>query len=103
MGGMPTNWKTQVIRDEKSNAIVPGLLAVFGRQAADTTLELVKPNSPKIELPKDAGHASIARMDKMRNAKGPIPTAMLRRELQSTMQTLAPVYRNSADLAKGKG
>merc|ERR1712100_416584 len=126
MGGIPTNWKTQVVKDA-SNEIVPGLLAageagcasvhganrlganslldlvVFGRQAADTTLELVKPNSPKIELPKDAGHASISRMDKMRNAKGPIPTAMLRRELQSTMQTLAPVYRNSADLAKGKG
>merc|ERR1712242_117144 len=26
MGGIPTNWKTQVIRDE-SNVIVPGLLA----------------------------------------------------------------------------
>jgi len=126
MGGVPTNWKTQVIRDEKSNDIVPGLLAagevgcasvhganrlganslldlvVFGRQAADTTLELVKPNSPKVELPKDAGHATIARMDKMRNAKGPLPTAMLRRELQVTMQTLAPVYRNSAD-REGQG
>merc|ERR1712118_379467 len=79
MGGVPTNWKTQVIRDEKSNDIVPGLLAagevgcasvhganrlganslldlvVFGRQAADTTLELVKPNSPKGDLPKDKG------------------------------------------------
>ena len=29
-----------------------------------------------------AGEASIARMDKMRNATGPIPTAVLRRELQ---------------------
>merc|ERR1711871_278579 len=126
MGGVPTNWKCQVLKG-KCNTVVPGLLAagevgcasvhganrlganslldlvVFGRQAADTTLELVKPNSPKVELPKDAGRATIARMDKMRNAKGPIPTAMLRRELQTTMQTLAPVYRNSADLAKGKG
>merc|ERR1712031_72740 len=32
---------------------------------------------------------------------GPIPTADLRRELQVTMQKLAPVYRNSADLKKG--
>merc|ERR1719217_152920 len=113
MGGVPTNWKTQVIRDEKSNDIVPGLLAagevgcasVHGanRLGANSLLDLVKPNSPKVELPKDAGHATIARMDKMRNAKGPLPTAMLRRELQVTMQTLAPVYRNSADLAKGKG
>eukprot|EP00971_Amphidinium_carterae_P034658 682228-Amphidinium_carterae.1 len=41
-------------------------------------------------------------MDQMRNAKGPIPTADLRRELQVMMQSLAPVYRNSKDLAKGK-
>jgi len=78
MGGTPTNWKTQVL-DGPDNNIVPGLLAageagcasvhganrlganslldlvVFGRQAADTTAELVKPNSPKIELPKNAG------------------------------------------------
>merc|ERR1719236_217898 len=41
-------------------------------------------------------------MDKMRNSKGPIPTAELRRELQVNMQKYAPVYRNAADLKKGK-
>jgi len=125
MGGVPTDWKTQVIRGE-SNEIVPGLLAagenasasvhganrlganslldlvVFGRQAADTTAELVKPNSPPVQIPANAGEVSIARMDKMRYAKGPIPTADLRRELQVAMQKYAPVYRNSADLLKGK-
>merc|ERR1712012_436319 len=125
MGGIPTNWKTQCIKDA-SNAIVPGLLAagesgsasvhganrlganslldlvVFGRQAADTTAELVKPNSPPVQLPANAGEATIARMDQMRNCKGPIPTANLRRELQVSMQKYAPVYRNSEDLAKGK-
>merc|ERR1712166_490323 len=125
MGGIPTNWKTQVMRDA-SNEIVPGLLAagesgsasvhganrlganslldlvVFGRQAADTTAELVKPNSPPVKIPENAGAASIARMDKMRHATGPIPTADLRRELQVTMQTVCPVYRNSDDLAIGK-
>merc|ERR1712186_257908 len=122
--GIPTNWKTQVIRDE-SNVIVPGLLAagesgsasvhganrlganslldlvVFGRQAADTTAELVKPNSPPITLPANAGERTIQRFDQIRNCKGPIPTAELRRELQVTMQKLAPVYRNSEDLKKG--
>merc|ERR1719486_1679875 len=111
MGGMPTNWKTQVVRNAE-NTIVPGLLAareaasasvhganrlganslldlvVFGRQSADTTAQLVKPNSPPIELPANAGEKTIARMDKMRNAKGPIPTADFRRELQVTMQKL---------------
>merc|ERR1712179_840139 len=124
MGGMPTNWKTQCLRDE-SNTIVPGLLSagesgcasvhganrlganslldlvVFGRQAADTTAELVKPNSPPIELPKNAGEQMIARMDQMRWSKGPLPTADLRRELQRNMQKYAPVYRNAADMEKG--
>ena len=48
-------------------------LVVFGRQAADTTAELVKPKSPPVKLPAKAGEANIARMDKMRNAKGHIP------------------------------
>merc|ERR1719229_1426540 len=125
MGGIPTNWKTQVLRNEQ-NVIVPGLLAageagsasvhganrlganslldlvVFGRQAADTTAELVKPNSKPVELMANAGEKAIARMDKIRYSKGPIPTAALRRELQVNMQKYAPVYRNAEDLAKGK-
>ena len=39
-------------------------LVVVGRQAAVTTAELVKPNSPAVQLPKNADEASIARMDK---------------------------------------
>merc|ERR1740138_555844 len=124
MGGIPTNWKTQVL-DGPDNNVIGGLLAagecgsasvhganrlganslldlvVFGRQAADTTAELVKPNSPPVKIPEKAGERSIKRMDDLRNASGPIPTAMLRRELQITMQKLAPVYRNSDDLKKG--
>merc|ERR1719331_720992 len=124
MGGAPTNWKCQVLRG-KCETIVPGLLAageagsasvhganrlganslldlvVFGRQAADTTAELVKPNSLPVALPANAGEKTIARLDKIRNCSGPIPTAELRRELQVTMQKLAPVYRNSEDLKLG--
>jgi len=125
MGGIPTNWKTQVV-DGADNNIIAGLLAagesgcasvhganrlganslldlvVFGRQAADTTAELVKPNSPPVTFPAGAGERTIGRMDQLRNARGPLPTAMLRRELQTMMQTYAPVYRNSDDLATGK-
>merc|ERR1719352_1565937 len=127
MGGAPTNYKTQVVlpTDKDPSAIVPGLLAageagcasvhganrlganslldlvVFGRQSADTTAELVKPNSPPVALPKNAGEQTLARFDQIRHAKGPIPTADLRRELQVTMQKLAPVYRNSDDLKQG--
>merc|ERR1712054_512003 len=124
MGGMPTNWKTQVLSGPE-NKIVPGLLAagesgcasvhganrlganslldlvVFGRQAADTTAELVKPNSPPIELPDNAGEEMIQRMNELRTAKGPVPTAELRAKLQRSMQKYAPVYRNAADMEKG--
>jgi succinate dehydrogenase (ubiquinone) flavoprotein subunit len=125
MGGIPTNWKTQVV-EGASNKIIPGLyaageagcasvhganrlganslldLVVFGRQAADTTAQVVKPNSPAVQLPANAGEQSIARMDKIRHSKGSIPTAELRVELQRTMQKYAPVYRNSDDLKIGK-
>jgi len=75
---------------------------VFGRQAADTTAELVKPNSPPVPIPANMGERTIKRLDQMRYATGPIPTATLRRELQVLMQTYAPVYRNSKDMAIGK-
>merc|ERR1711972_1227939 len=52
--------------------------------------------------PANAGERTMARFDQIRNAKGPIPTAVLRRELQVGMQKYAPVYRNAEDLEKGK-
>lgn len=127
MGGIPTNWKTQVVDGKAGGeSIIDGLyaagesgsasvhganrlganslldLVVFGRQSADTTAELVKPNSPPVTFPANAGERTIGRMDQLRHSRGPLPTAMLRRELQVMMQTHAPVYRNSADLAAGK-
>merc|ERR1719267_86065 len=76
-------------------------LVVFGRQAADTAAELVKPNSPPKPIPKDAGEYPISRMDAILNSKGSIPTAKIRTELQQAMQKYAPVYRNGDDLRKG--
>jgi len=126
MGGIPTNWKCQILKG-KCNTVVPGVLAageaasasvhganrlganslldlvVFGRQAADTTAQLVKPNSPPVTFgPKD-GERTIARLDWARNSNGPLPTAELRRELQVTMQTVCPVYRNAKDMKRGTG
>jgi succinate dehydrogenase (ubiquinone) flavoprotein subunit len=76
-------------------------LVVFGRQAADTAAELVKPNSPPMPIPKDAGEYAIGRMDAILQRKKGIPTAVIRTELQKTMQKYAPVYRNGDDLRKG--
>jgi len=124
MGGVPTDWKCQVLRG-KCNTTVPGLLAcgevasasvhganrlganslldlvVFGRQAADTTATLVKPNSPPVTFNATQGEKTIARLDHIRYSKGPLPTAELRRELQVTMQTVCPVYRNGEDMKRG--
>merc|ERR1719201_1311621 len=76
-------------------------LVVFGRQAADTAAELVKPNSPPKPIPKDAGEYAISRMDAILNRQKGIPTAKIRTELQTAMQKYAPVYRNGDDLRKG--
>merc|ERR550537_605100 len=76
-------------------------LVVFGRQAADTAAELVKPNSPPMPIPKDAGEYAISRMDAILNRQKGIPTPQIRTELQKNMQKYAPVYRNGDDLRIG--
>jgi succinate dehydrogenase (ubiquinone) flavoprotein subunit len=76
-------------------------LVVFGRACAHRIAEITKPGQPKAPLPKDAGLASIAEVDKLRYAQGAIPTAELRLEMQKTMQADAAVYRTSESLLEG--
>lgn len=45
------------------------------------------------DLPKDAGESSVANVDKLRFARGDIPTAALRLKMQKTMQQHAAVFR----------
>lgn len=127
MGGIPTNWKAQVLRPtkEEPNRIVPGLLAageaacasvhganrlganslldlvVFGRQSADTIAQILKPGTAAPKVPENAGASSIARLEKIRTSSGSVSTAQLRSKLQVAMQKYAPVYRNGEDLVKG--
>lgn len=101
MGGIPTNWKTEVIKQDRNgnDEIVHGLtscgeaacasvhganrlganslldLVVFGRRAAQTTQELYKPGQKQPDLPANAGEESIARLDAKRFAKGNHTTA----------------------------
>lgn len=122
MGGVPTNYKTQVLKNEE---VFHGLLAagevgaasvhganrlganslldlvVFGRQAADTIAEIVTPNSPPLPMADNAGEESIARFDYLRNKKGTMKTSEIRMEMQNTMQEYCPVYRNGPDLKTG--
>jgi succinate dehydrogenase / fumarate reductase flavoprotein subunit len=127
MGGIPTNYHTEVLRPTKDNpdAIVPGLMAVgeaacvsvhganrlgtnslldlvvFGRAAAHRAKETLTPGATQQALPANAGDASLARFDKTRNAKGGTKVAELRDTLQRTMQGHAAVFRNSKSLTEG--
>lgn len=97
MGGIPTNYKTEVLKYVNGkDVVVPGILAcgeaavasvhganrlganslldlvVFGRAAALTTKETFKPGQTQPELPKDAGEQSIAKIEALRTGKGTI-------------------------------
>ncbi|XP_067927835.1 succinate dehydrogenase [ubiquinone] flavoprotein subunit, mitochondrial-like [Watersipora subatra] len=127
MGGVPTNYKGQVIKhtEDGEDQVVPGLyaageaacvsvhganrlganslldLVVFGRACAITISEENKPGDKIKDLSEDAGEESIANMDKIRYSDGSIPTSQLRLKLQRTMQTNAAVFRDGPTLKEG--
>lgn len=126
MGGIPTNYKTEVTKIVNGKEeIVPGLLAcgeagvasvhganrlganslldlvVFGRAAALVTKEKYKPGQSQPELPKNAGEESIAKIEALKTGKGTIPVAKIRREMQRNMQRNAAVYRIQKTLEEG--
>ncbi|EJD73885.1 succinate dehydrogenase flavoprotein subunit [Loa loa] len=128
MGGIPTNYMGQVLtyKPDKGDQLVPGLyacgetaahsvhganrlganslldLVVFGRACAIDILEKAKKSPEKIpELPKGAGELTIANVDKLRFARGDIPTAALRLKMQKTMQQHAAVFRRGDILKEG--
>jgi succinate dehydrogenase (ubiquinone) flavoprotein subunit len=126
MGGIPTNYKGQVITHAGGkDAVVPGLwaageaaavsvhganrlganslldLVVFGRACANYIGEMLKPNTPHADLPKGAGEESIANVDKVRHADGSTNTAELRLKMQKTMQNNAAVFRDGPTLQEG--
>jgi succinate dehydrogenase (ubiquinone) flavoprotein subunit len=128
MGGVPTDWKTQVLTcDENGDDVfIPGLLAcgeaacasvhganrlganslldlvIFGRRAAQTTQEQFTPGQAHKPLPSDAGEFSIAKLDKIRYADGEHTPGKIRGELQKTMQRHAAVFRREDLLVEGK-
>jgi len=126
MGGVPTNYKGQVITYENGeDKIVPGLyaagetacasvhganrlganslldLVVFGRACSKTIAEENKPGDKVRELSVNAGEASVANLDKLRFANGSTPTAQLRLAMQKTMQNHAAVFRTGNVLKEG--
>jgi succinate dehydrogenase / fumarate reductase, flavoprotein subunit len=127
MGGIPTNYHGQALAGDPQDheKVVPGLyavgeaacvsvhganrlgsnslidLVVFGRAAALKCAEEVEPNTPHAEMPKDAGEASVARLDRYRFAEGATPTARLRDRMQRTMQSNCAVFRTGEILKDG--
>lgn len=127
MGGIPTNYKAQVvtIKDGNPDSIVPGLMAigeaacvsvhganrlgsnslldliVFGRAAARCCAELINSGMPHSPLKKDACEQALARFDRFRYAKGTEKTADIRLNMQKTMQNHAAVFRTGTVLEEG--
>jgi succinate dehydrogenase / fumarate reductase flavoprotein subunit len=127
MGGIPTNYRGEVIRPTAGNpdAVIPGLMAVgeaacvsvhganrlgcnslldivvFGRAAAHRAVELVRPGTAHSPLSASDGERAIARLDAIRHAKGPRKTAEIRVEMQRTMQNNCAVFRTAGVLRDG--
>ncbi|MBN8426663.1 MAG: succinate dehydrogenase flavoprotein subunit [Xanthomonadales bacterium] len=127
MGGLQTNYHGEVVTLKNGNpdTVVPGLyaigeaacvsvhganrlgsnslldLVVFGRAVANRCAETIKPSASHKALPASACDKALANLDKIRNAKGSLPTASIRMDMQRTMQADAAVFRTSATLAQG--
>jgi len=127
MGGIPTNYRTEVVtlKDGNPDHVVPGLMAigeaacvsvhganrlgsnslldiiVFGRSAAIRCAQLIKPGDAHKPLRRDAADQALARFDKIRHAQGSRATAEIRLDMQKTMQTKAAVFRTQSTLDEG--
>ena len=127
MGGIPTNYHGEVVhmKDGDPDAVVPGLFAVgeaacvsvhganrlgsnslidlvvFGRATGLRIKDTLAPNTPHTPLPKGSEEMALARLDTFRNAKGTVPTAQIRLEMQRTMQKNCAVFRDNALLTEG--
>jgi succinate dehydrogenase / fumarate reductase, flavoprotein subunit len=125
MGGIPTNYKAEVLTVNGSEKTVPGLMAigeaacvsvhganrlgsnslidlvVFGRAAAKRAAELIKPGAPHEEIGELETQKCLDRFDKLRNANGENSTADLRLSMQKIMQSKCAVFRTEKTLKEG--
>src|SRR5690348_1081001 len=119
MGGVPTNYHGEALNPtaDDPERIVPGLMAigeaacvsvhganrlgtnslldlvVFGRAAAHRAAEVVRPGALHKPLGKDAGDEAVARLDRVRNAKGRLKINDVRLQMQRTMQGDCGIFR----------
>src|SRR5579872_6177808 len=119
MGGIPTNYHGEALNPtpDDPERIIPGLMAigeaacvsvhganrlgtnslldlvVFGRAAAHRAAEVVRPGAPHKPLSNGVGESAVARLDRVRNAKGKIKTSEMRLQMQRTMQSDCGIFR----------
>jgi len=127
MGGIPTNYHGEVVtlKDGNPDKVIPGLMAigeaacvsvhganrlgsnslidlvVFGRAAAIRAAEIVTPGSRQKSLERTAGDEALARLDRLRNAKGSSRTSEVRLDMQKVMQNNCAVFREGDVLDEG--
>jgi succinate dehydrogenase / fumarate reductase flavoprotein subunit len=82
-----------------SNSLID--LVVFGRSAAERCGELIAPRTRHRPLASGAGDGAVARLDRFRNARGKLPTAKVRLDMQRVMQNHAAVFRTGESLQEG--
>jgi len=119
MGGIPTNVQAEVLRD--NDTVVPGLYAagecacvsvhganrlgtnslldinVFGKRAGNAAVAYAK-TADFVEVPKSAIDEVLRLLQHVRDSKGTEKVAVLRKELQDTMDLNAQVYRTEDSL-----
>ncbi|CAH1099220.1 unnamed protein product, partial [Psylliodes chrysocephalus] len=126
MGGIPTNWKGQVITQvgPDKDQIIQGLYAcgecacvsvhganrlganslletvVFGKAVADCINKISRPGSD-VSIDESLGENSLRNFDNLRKAHGKQTVGQLRLKLQRTMQKHAGVFRTQALLGEG--
>jgi len=104
MGGIPCSMRGEVVtlKNADPNSVVPGLMAI-GEAACVSVhgAEVAQPGAKQRPLPKDAADPALARLDRLRHAKGSRPTAAIRLEMQKIMQADAAVFRTGQTLAQG--
>ena len=127
MGGIPTNYRTEVLRPTLDNPdnVCEGLMAVgeaacvsvhganrlgtnslidlvvFGKAASISAIEKTKANSPKIEINNRTTEKALDRFDKIRNHSGSSTTGEVRTQMQHIMQKKCAVFRTEKLIKSG--
>ncbi|MDC0226851.1 FAD-binding protein, partial [Alphaproteobacteria bacterium] len=127
MGGIPTNYRTEVLRPTPDNPenVCEGLMAigeaacvsvhganrlgtnslidliVFGKAASINAVEKVKINSAKFEINKASVEKAIDRFDNIRNYNGTTTTGEVRTAMQQIMQKKCAVFRTEKLIKSG--